>query len=177
MRLPPLISTSEQVEQLTTDRSVTSERNGSELECQLFSTSVYCELVEVGLERCIRIAIDPNMSMPFRWTTSCANDATLPVGNGVPLKPEGNSAKVLELLSLATLAGGRSESMVSFGEKEYEPMAKAEVLGVGKSLLAASSSLPLRDIDAVLVDQFPIDLRGRFTFGYMASDVPVVAVS
>ena len=61
---------SEQVEQLTTDRCVTSERNGSELECQLFSTSVYCELVEVGLERCIRIAIDPNMSMPFRWTTS-----------------------------------------------------------------------------------------------------------
>ena len=56
-------------------------------------------------------------------------------------------------------------------------MAKAEVLGVGKSLLAASCSLPLRDIDAVLVDQLAIDCRGRFTFGYMAGDVPVVAVS
>jgi hypothetical protein len=56
-------------------------------------------------------------------------------------------------------------------------MAKAEVLGVGKSLLAASCSLPLRDIDAVLVDQLAIDRRGRFTFGYMAGDVPVVAVS
>lgn len=177
MRLPTLVSTSEQVKQLTTDRSVTSERNGSELKCQLFSTSVYCELVEMGLERSISIPIDPNVSMPFHWTTSCAGDATLPVGNGVPVKPERNSAKVLELLSLTTLAGVRSESMVSFGEKEYEPMPKAEVLGVGKSLLAASCSLPFRDIDAVLADQLAIDRRGRFTFGYMAGDVPIVAVS
>jgi hypothetical protein len=93
------------------------------------------------------------------------------------MKPERNSAKVLELLSLPTLAGWSSESMVSFGEKEYEPMPEAEVLGVGKSLLAASCSLPLGDIDAVLVDQLAIDRRGRFTFRYMAGDVPVVAVS
>jgi hypothetical protein len=67
--------------------------------------------------------------------------------------------------------------MVSFGEKEYEPMPKAEVLGVGKSLLAAPGSLPLGDIDAVLVDQLAIDRRGRVPFVYMARDVPVVAMS
>ena len=56
-------------------------------------------------------------------------------------------------------------------------MPEAEVLSVGKSLLATSRSMPLGDIDAVLVDQLPVDRRGRFMFGYMAGDVPVVAVS
>ena len=68
------------------------------------------------------------------------------------------------------------EWVMSFSRQQQEPVAVTDVLHVRQPATFAVSALPVRQVDLVLLDEFPVDGRGIFALRNAARDIPPVAV-
>jgi hypothetical protein len=62
--------------------------------------------------------------------------------------------------------------MVAVADQQDEPLLVTQVVCVRDASLFPTAAIPFTDVDAVLGDQFPIDLAGIFAARNRASDVP-----
>lgn len=67
--------------------------------------------------------------------------------------------------------------MVAVADQQDEPLLVTQVVCVRDASLFPTAAIPFTDVDAVLCDQFPIDLAGIFSIWDRAGDVPGEPVS
>jgi len=63
-----------------------------------------------------------------------------------------------------------------FANQQDEPPLVAQIVCVRDASLLSTTAFPLADVDAVLGDQFPINLGGIFARPNRTGDVPVESV-
>ena len=93
------------------------------------------------------------------------------------MEPDRRPSAVAEMFRLSTFGRWLLQGMVAFADHQDEPLLVSQVVCVRDASLFPAAAFPFADFDAVLGDEFPINLDGIFSARDRAGDVPVEPMS
>jgi hypothetical protein len=99
--LAAFVDGAQNVQQLTTDWGVASERDAAKFLAEGVGGAVSCHVYEAVFEHAVGVVIDANMGVPLRCRSAGGSHTGSAIGNRIAVEPDRSAAAVAQVLTLA----------------------------------------------------------------------------